>query len=70
MVEVEDEGGELSGRQAIVAKRLAICSECPRLIKRVQICKECGCFMPAKVWLLDSWCPLQKWGQEELTEED
>jgi len=44
VVEVEDEGGELSGRQAIVAKRLAICSECPRLIKRVQICKECGCF--------------------------
>ena len=69
MIEVE-EGGELSGWQAIVAKRLAFCSECPRLIKRVQLCKECGCFMPAKVWLLDSWCPLAKWGQEELEEED
>ena len=68
MLEVED--GELSGWQAIVAKRLSICSECPRLIKPVQLCKECGCFMPAKVWLLDSLCPLEKWGQEELAEED
>ena len=70
MIEVEGGGGELSGRQAIVAKRLAFCAECPRLIKRIQLCKECGCFMPAKVWLLDSWCPLAKWGQEELEEED
>lgn len=61
---------ELSERQTIVAARLAICSGCPRLIKSLQICKECGCFMPAKVWLLDSWCPLCKWGQEELKEEE
>ena len=61
---------KIGSNQKTVVDRLATCNECPRLIKAVQVCKECGCFMPAKVWLLDSWCPLQKWGQEELAEED
>ena len=57
---------KLSERQEVVAKRNSFCSECPELIKKIQICKQCGCFMPAKVWLMDAWCPLQKWGKEEL----
>ncbi len=67
MLEVED--GELSGWQAIVAKRLSICSECPRLIKPVQLCKECGCFMPVKTKFKNNKCPLDKWDIEETHEQ-
>ena len=49
---------KLSERQEVVAKRNSFCSECPELIKKIQICKQCGCFMPAKVWLMDESCPL------------
>ena len=45
---------KLNERQAVVAKRQAICAECPELVKKIQICKQCGCFMPAKVWLIGS----------------
>ncbi len=48
---------KLNERQAVVAKRQAICADCPELVKKIQICKQCGCFMPAKVWLMDAWCP-------------
>lgn len=43
-------------------KRLAICLECPRLIKATKQCKECGCFMDVKARLFDADCPLGKWG--------
>lgn len=41
--------------------RLSICVECPELIKSVKQCNQCGCFMPTKVTLKDSACPLGKW---------
>lgn len=43
-------------------QRLAICLECPRLIKATKQCKECGCFMDVKARLFDADCPLGKWG--------
>ena len=52
---------ELAAIQQTVATRLALCNECPRLVKAVQVCKECGCFMPAKVWISGQSCPLGKW---------
>lgn len=57
---------KLSERQEVVAKRSGICGDCPELIKKIQICKQCGCFMPAKVWLMDAHCPLNKWGKEDI----
>ncbi len=41
--------------------RLAICEQCPSLIKLTSQCKECGCFMKLKVKLQKAACPLGKW---------
>jgi len=43
-------------------ERLNICMECPRLAKLPKVCKECGCFMGAKTWLKEAFCPIDKWG--------
>lgn len=42
------------------AKRMSVCEECEKLTV-AKTCKECGCFMPAKVKLKHSACPLGKW---------
>jgi hypothetical protein len=46
------------------AKRLEICTECPRLFKKTYTCKECGCFMKIKTHLKSAECPIGKWGKE------
>lgn len=61
----ETESYGLGNDQQRVVERLATCNNCPRLIKAVQVCKECGCFMPAKVWLMKQRCPLNKWAAIE-----
>ena len=42
-------------------ERLAICKECPKLIKLSTQCKICLCFMPIKSRLNMSKCPIGKW---------
>ena len=42
-------------------ERIATCKECPRYIKAVKMCEECGCFIPAKSWFKGQSCPLGKW---------
>lgn len=44
----------------VVGKRIAICKQCPNLNK-MNFCRLCGCFMPAKVRLPGSECPILKW---------
>ena len=46
-----------------VKQRLDICNNCDRLIKKVNICKECGCFMNFKTKFSRAFCPLNKWGK-------
>jgi hypothetical protein len=41
--------------------RMAICRECPLLIKGLDQCKECGCFMQFKTKLEAAKCPLGNW---------
>ena len=41
--------------------RFNICLECPELIKLSKQCKQCGCFMPLKVKMKLSECPIKKW---------
>ena len=41
--------------------RFEICKACDRLLHATNTCKECGCFMKAKVKLKDAACPLGKW---------
>jgi|TARA_A100000164_G_C21687279_1_gene667245 hypothetical protein len=52
---------KLGDNQQKVVDRLSICNDCPNLIKAVQVCKICGCFMPAKVWLMGESCPDDRW---------
>jgi hypothetical protein len=41
--------------------RMAICEECPSLLRITSQCKECGCFMKMKTKLKTAVCPLGKW---------
>lgn len=41
--------------------RLDTCKGCERLFRPTKTCKECGCFMALKTWLIDATCPLGKW---------
>lgn len=41
-------------------KRLEICGECEHFNKLRQ-CDMCHCFMDAKTWLENAFCPLRKW---------
>jgi hypothetical protein len=47
--------------QETIDARMDICNECPELIKITKQCKQCGCFMAAKVKLAEAKCPLSKW---------
>lgn len=40
--------------------RLDICKRCPAYTK-FNTCKECGCYMPAKVQLKGATCPQGRW---------
>jgi len=51
-------------------KRLQICQKCPKLKPKLNRCEECGCLMPAKVFLKRASCPLKKWGVMELKDGD
>jgi len=42
-------------------KRYLICLQCPELIEKTKICKQCGCFMKLKTKLKKATCPLGKW---------
>lgn len=42
-------------------QRLDCCNQCPANV--LNICKGCGCFIPTKVSLTKSECPLNKWEQ-------
>lgn len=53
----------------IQEQRLAICMECPELIKTTKNCKLCGCFMTQKVKLPHSSCPVGKWSSVEVIDE-
>ena len=45
-------------------KRIEICENCESLTK-LKICKECGCFMPVKIWIKFIDCPIEKWAREK-----
>lgn len=48
-------------KKEISDSRFDICSKCPELIKLSKQCKQCGCFMPLKVKMKLSECPIGKW---------
>jgi hypothetical protein len=44
-----------------VAARMAICLECPLLLKPGKICSKCKCMMSFKTKLHSAHCPIGKW---------
>jgi hypothetical protein len=45
----------------LALERASICQDCDRLFKPTWTCKECGCFMKAKVFVPFAKCNLGKW---------
>lgn len=45
-----------------VSQRLALCEACENFNAERRTCKKCGCYMPAKVYLITASCPIGKWG--------
>lgn len=43
--------------------RIKICRECEHYT--MFVCKQCGCFMPAKTRLKMAECPIKKWLRED-----
>ncbi len=41
--------------------RMKLCLQCEHFFKPTRQCKKCGCFMPIKVRLSGSSCPVKKW---------
>jgi hypothetical protein len=49
--------------QQMMLDRWRVCRTCDRLDSLFR-CRECGCFMKAKVKLSNSECPVGKWGRQ------
>lgn len=47
--------------EEVANKRHSLCLVCPEFISLTKQCKKCGCFMPIKIKLESSLCPLGKW---------
>jgi hypothetical protein len=43
------------------SKRLPHCQSCPIRNKFLNVCNDCGCFLPAKRRVQDEACPQGKW---------
>lgn len=52
---------ELLADKEKIKERALICKNCENLISVIHVCKECNCFMPAKMTLSKATCPLNKW---------
>ena len=49
----------------IAKTRYQFCKECDHFTA-VKVCAKCSCFMPAKVVLSLSKCPINKWGSGKV----
>lgn len=45
--------------------RLSICRGCEEFNQSVKMCKQCGCYMPAKALFADIECPAGKWPKSQ-----
>ena len=47
--------------QHLQENREDVCCHCPIRDKQKNVCTACGCYLPIKVKLLQSSCPIGKW---------
>lgn len=55
------EGNDLLVEDRVFHERMGICSQCPKYIKQVNQCGECGCFLAIKAKGTSFKCPLGNW---------
>jgi hypothetical protein len=51
-------------------ERFEVCLECPQLMRPTYSCRECGCFMRIKVKVQRARCPLNKWKEYGMSDDD
>jgi len=47
----------------VARERYEICKSCDEFNDTVKLCKQCGCFMPAKSNIASASCPIGKWSR-------
>lgn len=50
----------MANKSEELAQRIELCKSCDQL-NSLNFCKQCGCFMPAKIRLKWTSCPIGKW---------
>lgn len=45
----------------LAKNRAKFCVDCSQLRRNTNVCKICGCYIPAKIRSVKSRCPLRKW---------
>jgi len=58
IIEVKEPEGFFSTKE-LIKHRTDLCNICPK--KKLNICTDCGCFIPAKIKINGSTCPDSKW---------
>ncbi len=53
----------------VKAFRFAICKSCDDLNPKLNTCKICHCFMPAKTMFAAASCPVKRWSAEPVEED-
>lgn len=54
----------------VASQRMDICKSCDSYMATIYLCRECGCFMPAKTKIAQIRCPKDKWMEVYGTEEN
>lgn len=64
--------GFIPASKEVVSSRLNICGECDLFDPEIHFCNDCGCYMPAKVYIASASCPLKppKWGKANIVQDD
>ena len=57
---------KLDKLKSLAKERYSICQTCEFKINGANLCRKCGCFIPAKTILPITSCPIGKWGKMDL----
>lgn len=57
---IRESASDLKEQHDKARLRLEVCKRCPAYTK-FNTCRECGCFMPAKVQIKNATCPQGRW---------
>ena len=47
--------------ELVKQQRLDICHDCESYSSKLNSCKQCGCYLPAKTAFANTNCPIGKW---------